>query len=188
MTSRPLPDHLRPLIEGAIKTARKKLEAGRELPGLAFIDAPHGGPESTGMHGVEVTEAGNSLIVIPMVAAPSKDAWARLVRLVTGWAESRFVMVVSEVWMRNRGDTKEDFEALMQQYGQVRLMPGAKEALLVQVETHDGFWHGIADVVPFPASANKDAKTFGALDFNMADTFTGRLVGLLAPKAGATRQ
>lgn len=176
MADRTIPAEWQPLIDSAVTWARRLLERGEELCGTAFIDAPEMQPPSSVP----------GLIIIPMSEMLSKDAWARAVRTVSSFAEARFVMVASEVWLHETGSKGEAHRAelnrLLDQHGEVRLIPGRREAMLVQIETHDGMWQGIADVVPLAVALKAGCKTFGALELTMPKHNEGRLVGLLGSK------
>jgi hypothetical protein len=171
-----LPAEFRGLIESAIRMARTKLEAGEELPGVAFIDAP-------AAPAVHVTR----MVVIPMSEVPTKDAWARMIRTVSALAEARFVMVVTECWITAVND-KAAIDELMKQYGEVRFMPGRHEAVLAQIETHDGFWQGFAytrNLGSGSAAATGTAqapKTFDEIKLVMPKANEGRMVGLLGSR------
>jgi hypothetical protein len=138
--TRPLPLELQHLIDGAVAMVRERLEAGGEFPGHAFIDAPNvlGHPDPKVGRLLR-----KGLIVIPMTEFPDKDMWARFVRTMSSLVEARFVMVVTEVWV-TAGDNTEETDRLLKQYHEVRLIPGRHEAMMVQIETHEGFWQGIA--------------------------------------------
>lgn len=168
MSAREISAELRPLVDAAIAMARTRLESGEELTGIAFIDAPMAGGNAKGF------------VVVPMSSAPSKDAWRRMVTTVSSFTDARFVLLVSEVWIHETA-TKADLDRLLAEHKEVRLMPGRREAVLVQIETHDGLWQGEADVVPFAVSA-KGGRTFGALELKMPAHSEGRVVGLLAPR------
>lgn len=156
-----LPDDLQPIVEAATNEARRKLEAGEEIPGLAFLKIPDG----------------DGCAMIPMSMFPHKDLWARFVRGVSEIAESPFVLIVSEVWVAESSN-RDDVEKLVEQYGQVRHVPGRREALLVQIETHVAFWQGFA----YLEKRDGGGKTFGTLDLKMMSG-EGRLVGLLGRRS-----
>lgn len=162
-----VPAGYRQLIDRAIDTTRKQLETGKAVPGLAFIDAR--ADDKLGM------------VIIPMAAAPSKDAWAKMVRFVSEIAEARFVLLVSEIWMIE-GRTKAEMDERREQYKEVRLMPGNREGLLVQLETHDGMWQGLADVTPLAVAAKPGCKTFGTVEFDKPRHYEGRFASLLGSK------
>lgn len=164
MTARQIPADLWPYVEAAIAIARQRLERGDEMDGTAFIDAPAG-------------QGAEGVVVVPMTGAPTKDAWARLIRTVASFAEARFVLLVSEVWLSD-ATSLEELDRMVAQYKEVRLMPGRREAVLVQLETHDGLWQGEAEIVALAASA-KGGRTFGNVEMRMPTHSEGRVVGLL---------
>lgn len=185
--SRPLPAQWQPMIDAAITYARTRIEAGDEIPGLGFIDAPTLPPD--------VDLPGNptkgpsllaGMIVIPMQTTPNKDVWARMVRTLSGFVEARFVMVVSEVWIGPATmTTKEEADAAMAKYGSVQNMPGRREMLMVNLETREGFWLGLAQIVEKPgrhARGGAAQKTFGELKLEMTPHLTGRFAGLLGSR------
>lgn len=153
-----LPADIRALVDRAIDVARKKLEGGGELTGMAFV------------------EMANGFLVLPTPHERLKDAWARFVRETSAIVGSRFVLLVSEVWLNETTDRAE-LERLLDQYKEVRYFPGSRDGVVVQVETHDGLWKGDADVVPFPLV--KGGRTFGAVELEMPPDQEGRFASLL---------
>lgn len=171
MTQPKLPPDLQPFVDAAIAMARKRLEEGHELHGVAFIHAP--------------ADQDVGVVVIPMDVAPSKDVWARMVHTISAFAEARFVLVVSEIWVHETPNTpgaRSEIDALMEKHGEVRLIPGRRDAVLVQIETHDGLWQGHADVTTVAVASKPGCRTFGAIELHMMTHNEGRLVGLLGSR------
>ena len=75
MTTPPIPAELKPMIDGVVDAARGALLAGEELPGIAYIDTPNDP---------------FPLVAVAMARMPTKDLWAKLVRMISERAESRF--------------------------------------------------------------------------------------------------
>ena len=174
MTAREIPADLWPYVEAVIALARGRLEQGEELTGVAFVDAPAIRSGDPVVHDAAKAEG---VAVVPMKDAPTKDAWARLVRTVASLAEARFILIVSEAWFATV-DNREAMREKLAEFKEVRFMPGRREVVMVQLETHDGLWQGEADVVPL-ALSTKGGKTFGKVEMHMPVDMEGRFIGLL---------
>jgi hypothetical protein len=167
-TAPSLPADLRPMIDAVIRTAKAKLEAGDEIPGVAFVDT---------------MRSDERFVALPMSGFPTKDLWAGAVRFVSSQSDARFVIVMSEVWTASveRGDTATI--ARLNREG-VASQPGRQEMMLVQIETHEGLWCGLAPLKPFMGPGLRPGKTFDPPDLEAPLHGEGRLGGLLGRRPG----
>jgi hypothetical protein len=172
MTTPPLPEHLRPLIDRAERAARELIRNGGEISGMAFIDTNTEDPKQPGF------------VVIPMAEVPGikdhpgrgKDLWRVWVQTIADFTDARFVMVVSEVWYLAQESAKHH-DAILKEYGSLQNAPMSIEGIHIAVETHDGHWMALAPITKGPDGR----KTFDALNYGMSN-MSGRLVGLLGTK------
>ncbi len=162
-----LPIGMTKLIDSLISRSRDELERGQtEIPPFAFI-------------GDSLTHKG-FIAVLDFANEERKRASAADIRSFAKKLGADFVLLVSESWAL-QDDAAHDYMTNRHKYRSVSEHPGAKECLLLSLDTHGGNFMGRAEI-----TKKGNGRTCGEPAFIRSESSEGILTNLLPMPVGQT--
>lgn len=165
-----LPASLAALVWSVIGTAEGFLGRGEELEPVAFVGKADGMTAQP--------------MALDMSSEESKERSADAVRRAARALGADFALLLAESWMPREEDPGK-LRRLMEIYGSVSAMPRKlrKEVALVSLETREGVWIALPELLPCPPSKKK--RKLGAIEFMKTEASSGRFMHLLPEGEGA---
>ena len=153
-----VPVELRGYIDGIVELARNNIERDGVLAPVAFVGT-----------------IGGNITVIGGLAYIEKDDAAKMIRKAAKQTKADFVLHVDEGWLKH-ATSKAEVDALKENHGQVRDMPGRVDVVMFSLETRMGQFFDAPVRQP-----HGETYTFGELKMQLMPDAEGRFMGLLPP-------
>lgn len=159
-----LPREFAGIVASVIETAEGFLRSGQEVEAVAFVGSS--------------SERNVVPMAMDMGSDRAKDKSSESIRMAAQALGADFVLFVAESWASRVTDKGKAAE-LLAKYGSVSALPDKHkmEVVLFSLETRDGLWMAMPEIVPLGHSKKK--RTMKAVSFVKADESRGRFVNLL---------
>lgn len=158
------------LLNKIIEQIQKNLKSQEQLLPVAFL--------------LNQESKKTEIIGLPFKNEEDKDYHAEMLRQKASRMQADAICFLSEAWTLPKKYTSKDMvKSILQKYGEIANFPEKVEIVIINFETHEGIWTGIADIKP----AKKGRKMVG-LHWTKAENIAGRFTHLLPVKYGTPEQ